>query len=762
MLEELLKITNGQQLIDSGYVPKTISDHLALVSFLRLQALRDRAKAVVSGGVDLGAWMPAVEPKYEDVDTEITDPAIMGRYIRDGMTVRVNGPVDTIDLTNWEGVVKQVDSRHRRAAIEFAQEFEGGNDVRGTTAANRGYALNFDAMTLLVPDGKAEVGLKLINSAVADENLGHLVRFPNGYEGPATPVSGGYDTTIKFPANHQGTLIGYNADKEIVGIKLGRVEGGGSNQNFFMRLDNLREAMTVSSLGQFEPKRLEDEVKNAALKDFFPRTIMDEDLTYQIITTLIMGRDILLGGPSGSGKSQLMADILSLSQHIDTLPLVDGTVMQDNPFSVFDPDGFGKKLEASPMMLLAHDSPIEGQHGYEKTNRFTPPKPADVPVVMAHLGLGNGIEMIEGTTAVSRVHIAGQIIPNFQSETPFSIQHFVPGIAQRTNNGILGVDEVDKMRPDARDLFLLMLQGGKVKPDDMRYSTPADNYVVVTCNDMSVLSEALNDRVVIFNQEYSKDPDVAREILLASFYGLTEEISDVAIPSTYNMQPLSLKRIPTPAILDMAMGAFYIKFRQEYKGSGKLDIMGSNRSFTKDAPAAARAKLLIDQVFYGDEVPAIVDETYMMRGIKFALTTRVAQNGRDEHETTRNDLRKWVDDSLPDIIAQERDTWWCEMLKEQALRSSHIDGYEDNMRTELAAYLEGDQDFMDTAFDGIKKAHEAPNNTKAQRARIVFPVMDYFSRPDVQPFFTDITQPQLHQLISYYMDAYKESSCKLE
>ena len=60
-------------MIDAGIVPKTSSEHLALITYLRLQAVQEKVLSEINDEM-MGKWMNPFEYKKDGRVTEIENP----------------------------------------------------------------------------------------------------------------------------------------------------------------------------------------------------------------------------------------------------------------------------------------------------------------------------------------------------------------------------------------------------------------------------------------------------------------------------------------------------------------------------------------------------------------------------------------------------------------------------------------------------------------------------------------------------------------
>ncbi|MBI2580848.1 hypothetical protein HYV85_03490 [Candidatus Woesearchaeota archaeon] len=752
LLERYAHVRTGQDLINAGVIPKSSAAFLAWIAFSRLSNL----KAAITQSVEpemLGSWLPAFAPVIKEVGEVISNRNDIGEYAKVGM--RVRGDVATADnpSATLEGTIRDA-ARGSYLAVEWDRPIINSRSIKGVKEGYGSYVSYENGQVhLLVPGGKVVDGYQLANGVVADEKLGHRVRFVEGYESTRRRRDSP-DAEVKIPKGALATLTKYDAERQRVTIRLDeKVESLRSNELTI----GMGEALTklqVSSLGQIEPKSLEHEVMKAAFSGFFPTTVLDIGTARDIVVGLLMGKDMVFYGPPGSGKSQAAKDIVAIAQQQEVIFHVEGCKVQCNPFSLFDPS-FAKVVPACPECKINYDS------GFKETGNFTPPKPQKVKVTTARYGEGKGIEMLEGTTGLQRMHLAGFKIPNLSDanmvdlENEFDPQGFHPGVLSRTNNGILFAEEFDKWRPQAWESLLAASQDSAIKPDQLRFSYPANEAFFGTANDPSVFPETINDRMLLIAIGYPQNRDDSYLITRRAYHKETAILEAVPVGDSHTQTNQALRQVPMPVIVERAVDAFYLKFRKEYTGPGKTQISGSNRS-KLDALDAGRAELFLDSIFF-EATPATATAEYAMRGIRFALVTRLQESSPEKVAQAKSSLDEYLLKEFPKAMHEEEDTWWCRVFQNMAIKETQAPGIEGAFRAEIASYKEDPRKAL-KPFQKVKAANESPQNPRLQNALLDHPFMAYLFGE--QPKMSMVNERQLTELVSYLMASQASSSCK--
>jgi len=758
MLEDYLDVKTGQDLIDKGVVPKDSSSHVSLIALKRLEIIRDKILKNLNDEM-LGAWFPATAPITEDrsgelPDEEITDPETIMNYARLGMRIVGTGKQEETDITGLEGTIKEINKRYNWLEIDYDKEIPEGQSWDNRCREGHGLRTNPQNLKLLAPGKKLISGYEITKGVVADKQLGHKIRFARSPTGTIMDENG-YNIDGALPAGTIATLVEYNKERGQLMVKTDEnVEGMKNRRYFRVNMDSVYDRLEASSLGQIAPLEKEKEVRRQTLIDFFPKTVLDAERAESIIIGLLMGKDMIFYGPAGAGKSEVAKDIVEIYKQKGISFIVEGCKVQCNPFSLFDED-FAKVVPPCPECMIKYDSK------FKDTGRFKRPKPKDVKVIVAECGDGFGVEYTEGTVSFNRMHLAGYKLPKLDGSTTsarendYDPEGFRPGALVRTNNGVLFMDEMDKLRPQALDNILEALNSNRIKPDQLRFSYPAHALIVGTANDHTVFSQPLNDRMLLLAIKYPEDADVSRSITRSTYHGEADEASEVEIGETHKENGNNLRKIPLCDTIERAVDVLYMKFRKEYNGAGKNEISGSNRS-KFDALDAARAIWLVDHIFY-EKTPEFPDETYAIRGIQYAIASRMQIANAEEEQKAKEELAKWIAKEFPDVLKREEETWWCRVYKDIAVTKTQIPDIEDNFVAEIVAYKK-DPEKAVNFFKEIKHAYQNPKSNRAQAARIQYPFMDYLFK--VQPNFMGIDEDQLHGLMGYFVASKKRFDVK--
>ena len=246
-----------------------------------------------------------------------------------------------------------------------------------------------------------------------------------------------------------------------------------------------------------------------AMQELFPSTILDPPVLHNVVSALLAGSNLLLLGPTGSGKTGLAKEVWSLFPK-DTLA-VDGCPVQDDPFSVVDPT-FARSVPPCPHCRARF-------HKGATTEAFdaTRVDAADVPVRRVTLREGHGLARIQGSPEVFPDYLTGslnlaKLEEHGDPESPLVLE---PGKVMQAHRGVLLVDEIGKLPRGTQNVLLQALQESIVTPAKTRETFPAAFVAVATSNldDLDAITEPLVGRLSGVYMGFSTDRARNRRIV---------------------------------------------------------------------------------------------------------------------------------------------------------------------------------------------------------------------------------------------------------
>ena len=550
----------------------------------------------------------------------------------------------------------------------------------------------------------------LAEDVVADENLGHRVRLTKESRGGR---SRGYNEQ-DIPEGTKGTIVDF--DNNYAQILVDDV--GKGPVNLFFNLEQLVEGLEVSSLGQDEPRDREEVLREQVLFDFFPKTVISAKRAERAILGIMAEKRAIFYGPRGSGKSELVDDIVDIAMSQDDIFIVEDCNVQCNPYSLMDHE-FAKVVPPCPQCMIKY-SP-----DFRVTKRFSAPNAKEIKVTVGKYGWGLGIELIQSNNDLNTMHFTGFKMP-VGGSTEAHVAHqdqsdpsgFTPGFLSRINNGMVIIEEAEKLREPVYMNLLTVFQKNMVSPDQLSDDFPGNGGILGNANSSNFPPE-LNDRVLLQAIRYTRDTRVAKEITRRAIGGEFIDMGEVDVGDTHTEEAINLMNIPVPQIISDAIDHFYINLQTKLENeqtsddefisnndSASSEILASTRS-KKDAHHIARAWVLIDNLFY-ENAPEFVDESYAIKGLQFALCSRVVTPSRRQDQETKSDLCDYIQETFPELIQEETNTWWCETYKSMARLGNTI---QETFFGELEVYEqffrgETDHGALLNAYETVKSAKE--------------------------------------------------------
>jgi len=758
-LEKYLHVTNAQDLIDLGVIPKSSSESLAVITKNRLMSIFDTIKPGINQEM-LGTW----ESLVDVVETPLTGKTNPSMDTPEGQKVLIIENYNGKQVKGLEGFVANEEARGSNQLGVLINNYTSGTNLGGYyPGQTNGEFIHTTYLQLL----DKTTSYKLRDGVVADATQGHLVKIVKEFE-LSQRDSNNNKVLGTLRAGLTGKITGYDARKNAVAIQLPKkvkfkyVNGNSGDQELkdvMIKLDSPAIAnFRVSSLGPVVPLDMETEMYKEVIRRFFPRTALTIEDGEKVILAMMIGKDDIFYGPPGSGKSSLANDIIDIAKLQEVIFKVDGCKIQCNPASLYD-ENFAKINDACPECKIKYDK----NDTFKKTGFFKRPKPSEIAVTVAKYDYGQGIEKVDATASMDRMQLAGFKLPDFNKDKSkvnlndqFDPEGFNPGSLLRTNNGILKIEEFDSLRTDVQTTLHSALNESQLKPDDLRYVYPANALVIGTANNITKVTGPVNDRVFCFAIDYSQDVDTGHRITRRVYHKYIDEMITYPIEDVHLMEPLAASNnIPMPEPIERAIVSTYIQFRNEYAGKGKRDETASGRS-QLDALEVSRAKLRLDQMFFAS-TPHIADETYAVYGINFAFTSRVSELTTKLETEAAGEISKWVTANFPVKLREEENTWWCRVYKDIATAKTQVEGIDNNFKAELMMYKE-DMKSAENIYDLVQSAYTAP--TKANQVnKIKYPFMDLLFRQE--PHFDKIKKPQLTELVSYYLKSQEGVACKI-
>lgn len=220
------------------------------------------------------------------------------------------------------------------------------------------------------------------------------------------------------------------------------------------------------------------EMQDSILKQDFQDIIGQDDIKKQIKSALLSGRNLIIVGPPGIGKTTLAKNIARL------LP---EKIVNDCEFHCSPENPVCPKCKAKK----------------QKTKKVT----------------GNELFVrVQGSPDLSAEDLIGDIDPIKALEFgPLSVEAFTPGKIFKANNGILFFDEVNRAPEKLQNALLQVLQERKATIGSYDIDFEADFIFIGTMNPQDVNTEPLSDvfldRVDIVYMAYPETQEIEEGIV---------------------------------------------------------------------------------------------------------------------------------------------------------------------------------------------------------------------------------------------------------
>ncbi len=809
--EYVAKVHTGADMEDLGIKPKTISDTLALITRKRLVALRDQALSQITDDM-CGTWLDALEPtEMLEVGKEVVDERTIMEYARPGMKIEVRRE----EYQGMKGTIRKVNRENNLLEVELKKSIEGGTNLDGLCADGHGWRSYARDFTLKVPRGRVPVSFGLVADAVADKQRGHWAKFREDYNGAMFDPDGYNIDQATIPKDVPFRLLGYDEENGRLVISTEEnVQGHGNRKNFSISVKDAYDNLQVSSLGQDLPSSKEELVWKKTMIDFFPKVILQPDKAEKVIRQLIMGTDFGLYGQAGSGKTLLAKDVaLSISSLMGPLFKVKGCDSNCNPYSLFDVD-FAEVIKPCPKCMKKYDGfqrdkkikelTDQGMSfeeadsqvpKYEDTGIFNMPNSEDVMVDVVKVGMGYGVERLNGNIEVRKMNLEGYSIPELSADkgtlylgalaaaqihmlnggkdgetddlvrqtlekimgelshggkinNPFDPDRLILGKFGATNNGILIADEVEKLRGPSRDCFLQASEEEEIQPEGCRQPAPSNQLIICTANQTEEIENPFNDRFDWHAIRYPTDVDIAHEVTRRAVHGKRVDLYEVDIGDVHLENGGTVEDVIVPLPIEKAMDSLYIKFGLEYEGPGKNLISDSVRS-KKGAHRSGRAQWEMDNLFWS-ETPAFPDQKYVVEGMQHAFCSRIQVNARQKDQEAKEHVNSWVEEKFPEYLKEEENKFWCDVRRHIGTAERSIGGIEDAFNEEIALYRK-DARNAEQVYEKIEYAYNHPTDDNANQALLEFPFMDYLFQE--QDNIHNVDAKQLVGVMEYFLES---------
>jgi len=264
--------------------------------------------------------------------------------------------------------------------------------------------------------------------------------------------------------------------------------------------------------------------------DVFPQIVGQERTKRHVLSSLISGRNVLVIGFPGVGKTTLAK---AVSHLLPDIPAVDGCPFHCDPEKPVCPSCIEEKKKGKKLKAIIASG----------TSRFV---------------------RVQGSPDLCVEDLLGDIDPIKALEFgPTDPRSFTPGKLLKANRGVLFFDEINRCPERLQNALLQVVEEGKATIANYELEYPSDFVMIATMNPAEYvgverMSDVLMDRFDVVRMGYPESQELEERIVRLKGKNLGIMVSDEIVSAIVTLVRLTRtdERISRPAGVRASIGLF--------------------------------------------------------------------------------------------------------------------------------------------------------------------------------------------------------------
>lgn len=264
--------------------------------------------------------------------------------------------------------------------------------------------------------------------------------------------------------------------------------------------------------------------------DVFPQIVGQEKTKKQVLSSLISGRNVLIVGFPGVGKTTLAKAVSDL---LPSIQAIEGCPFHCDPGNPVCPSCIGEKKSGKKLKSVTASG----------ASRFV---------------------RVQGSPDLCVEDLLGDIDPVKALEFgPTDPRSFTPGKLLKANRGVLFFDEINRCPERLQNALLQVVEEGKATIANYELDYPSDFVMIATMNPAEYvgverMSDVLMDRFDVVRMGYPESPELEERIVRLKGKNLKVNVPDDVVSAIVKLVRLTRtdERISRPAGVRASIGLF--------------------------------------------------------------------------------------------------------------------------------------------------------------------------------------------------------------